>query len=177
MGVNRPGAPPPFPLLHPRGTGISTPREGEKAGADRTTSQEMTRWPTPSMLCMPRDPLTGDPHLHFSLDIQPNLEPWRRCRNRRRPTQCRWRQRTESGIPVFEKVSSRESVAVASLRAKTPSSVGSFSGEPLYPACYRVWACSTHPQRSRARIPVVARGCLGVAWLPRRRQPAKPASF
>jgi hypothetical protein len=80
---------------------------------------------------------------------------------RRTPRQSRSRQRTESGITVLEKVSTRKSVAVASLLAKTPSSVGSFRGEPSYQACYRVRSCSTHPQRSRPRIPVVARGCLG----------------
>jgi hypothetical protein len=40
MGVNRPGALSfPFPFHHPKGAGVSTLREGKKAGADRTTIQ------------------------------------------------------------------------------------------------------------------------------------------
>jgi hypothetical protein len=35
--------------------------------------------------------LIGDLYLHATLDIQPNLEPWRRCRNRRRPILSRYR--------------------------------------------------------------------------------------
>jgi hypothetical protein len=44
-GRHQARCPTPFPLCHPEGTGVSTPRGGEEAGADRTTSQEMRRWP------------------------------------------------------------------------------------------------------------------------------------
>ena len=37
--------------------------------------------------------LTGEPHIHFAIDRHPNTKWQRRCRNRRRPTQCRWRRR------------------------------------------------------------------------------------
>jgi hypothetical protein len=63
--------------------------------------------------------LRDELHCRRAAGVEVHAKPQSRCRNRRRPTQSRSRQRTESGIPVLEKVSTRKSVAIASLLAET----------------------------------------------------------